>query len=175
MSYTYVTDVLGNVLLDSNGDPLLANMGPDKRVLIQRAYGVCGQSFTEFELSPEEMTAGLQLLNDVMGDLLSQGLNLGYNFPAINDGDPEDESGISKAAVRAVVYELAEALAPTIGKELSTQAKAVHGKAMSSLRSIYMTIPQMEMGRYTPRGTGGRRRTFGPFFVTDVSSTEPSQ
>ena len=144
--------------------------GPLKRDIIKRAYGYCGQSTTEFELSPEEMVAGLQVMNDQMAVL---GTLTGYNFPVTGDGTPEDESGLAAGDVLGASVYVAQLLAPTIGKDL--KLSAVQVRAASSFMAKCVPIPQMELGRGTPRGAGGRRHTFGPFFQTDFSSSEISQ
>lgn len=151
--------------------------GPLKRQIIKQAYGGCGQSFTEFDISSEEMIAGLQLLNNAMAALEDeQGIVLGYNYPnAGSDGSPEDESGIPAGAVKAIVGHLARELAPTIGKTITPDAS--FARAWTNLLSKYTTVPQMEMGRNTVRGAGNRRYGLGgaPYFVTDVSADEPVQ
>lgn len=150
--------------------------GPLKRDLINRAYGILGQSFTEFEIEPEEYDAGLMCLNDVMAALEDDyGLALGYNYPPNGNGSPDDESGIPRSAVKAVSYQVAQALAPSIGKALPADALAQLSITLAHLLSKAV-IPQMEMGRGTPRGAGNRRlwqRT--PFFFVDVSTDEIQQ
>lgn len=141
--------------------------GPLKRSIIQRAYGYCGQSVTEFELTPEEYTAGLQVMNDQMAVL---GVASGYNFPVTGDGNPDDESGIAAADVLGASVYVAQLLALTIGKAL--QVNAVQARAASSFLSKCTAIPQMELGRGTIRGAGNRRNWRGPFFVPDISDDE---
>lgn len=145
--------------------------GPLKRDIIKRAFGYCGQSTTEFELTPEEYTQGLQLMNDSMallGDLT------GYNFPATGDGNPEDESGIAAADVLGASVYLAQLLAPTIGKALAINGQ--QARAASDFLAKCTPISQMEMGRGTPRGAGNRWQAWrGPFFRVGISDDEVIQ
>lgn len=142
--------------------------GPIKRDLIKRAFGYCGQSTTEFELTPEEYTNALQLMNDAMallGDLT------GYNFPVTGDGSVEDESGIAATDVLGATVYLAQLLAPTIGKTLQLSALQVRAATDFTVRCT--VIPQMEMGRGTIRGAGNRWGSWrGPFFSVDISDDE---
>lgn len=146
--------------------------GPLKRAIIQRAYGYCGQSTAEFELSPEEYTNALQLMNDSMALL---GDATGYNFPASGDGSIEDESGIAGSDVLGATVYLAQLLAPSIGKALTINA--LQARAASNFLAKCTPIPQMEMGRGTIRGAGNRlwNRGWGPFFVVGISADEVPQ
>jgi hypothetical protein len=145
--------------------------GPLKREIIKRAFGYCGQSTTEFELSPEEYTQGLQLLNDQMAVL---GEASGYNFPVTGDGNPEEESGLAAQDVLGASVYLAQLLAPTIGKALALSD--TQKRACSNFLVKCTAIPQMQLGRGTIRGKGARfRRSFGPFFITDISDSEVAQ
>jgi hypothetical protein len=145
--------------------------GPLKREIIKRAFGYCGQSTTEFELSPEEYTQGLQLLNDQMAVL---GAASGYNFPVTGDGNPEEESGLAAQDVLGASVYLAQLLSPTIGKALALSD--TQKRACSNFLVKCTAIPQMELGRSTVRGKGNRwSRWRGPFFITDISDSEVAQ
>lgn len=151
--------------------------GPKKRDIINRAYGLLGQSFTEFEIGVEEYDAGLMCLNDTMAELEhDRSVALGFNYPTNGtNGSPEDESGLARGDIKAVAFLLAKYLAPSIGKTLPPEATAAHASSISVLYSK-ATIPQMEMGRGTIRGAGNRRMGWlGPFFTVDVSSDEVIQ
>lgn len=148
--------------------------GPLKRDIIKQAYGLCGQSVAEYELEPEEYEAGLRCMTNAVAELEdAEGIVLGFNYPVNGGyGSPQDESGIPRGSVRAVAAIVAKALAPEIGKTLSTQATGAYAKALDNLRSSYMTVPQMQLGRQTITGAGNRRRWFGPFFMTDADQGE---
>lgn len=152
--------------------------GPKKRDIIKRAYGLLGQSFTEFEISVEEYNAGLMCLNDTMAQLEDEfGVVLGYNYPTNGtDGSPEDESGLARGVVRAVSYMLAKYLAPSIGKTMPPEALSELARAQGTIQALAV-IPQMEMGRQTIRGQGNRRWASAgrPFFAVDLSTDEVNQ
>jgi hypothetical protein len=144
--------------------------GPLKKVLIQRAFGMCGQSVTEFELTPEEYDLGLQAMNDIAGTLGA----ISFNLPPNGDGDPEDESGLDAKDVLGFTVRLAQEISSNIGKAFAPNGRQV--SAVSALVGRYQPIPMMQLGRNTPRGTGNRYWSGPwPYFVTSISSGEPSQ
>lgn len=140
--------------------------GPLKRVIVAQAYSLCGQSAAEFELTPEEYDLALSFLNGIMIDLRDNwGVELGYNYPDYGNGLPTDESGIEQAAMRSVVRMLAEDIAPTIGKEITSRVSFY--EARGALRSAFGKVPVKPLTQNTPRGVGNER--FGywrgdPFF-----------
>lgn len=154
--------------------PLYGN--PPKRDIIQVAFEECGQAGYEFELTPEEYSSALRRLNAIMGELLGSGIDLGFYFPQNSFGSPEEGSGIPLDSVQAVGLLLAESIAPSIGKTLSAESNRRIVSARSQLYAKYMAIPQMEMGRQTPRGMGNRYwQGPRPYFVTDTSDDEVQQ
>jgi hypothetical protein len=140
--------------------------GQLKRFIVQRAYGVCGQSVAEFELTTEEYSAALRAMNDLMAMWEDEyGINLGYNYPTYGEGSPEDESGIPRGATQAVVYALATEIAPQIGKTLSPEANRIYWNSFSLLKSNYTQPRDMGFGRATIQGAGNRWTSWrGPFF-----------
>jgi hypothetical protein len=144
--------------------------GPLKKSLIERAYGMCGQSVTSFELTPEEYDLGLKAMNDVAGTLGA----ISFNLPPHGDGDPEDESGLDAADVLGFTVRLAQEISSNIGKAFAPNGRQV--SAISALVARYQPIPFMQLGRNTPRGTGNRYWAGPrPYFVTPVSADEPDQ
>ena len=125
--------------------------GALKSTLIERAFGMCGQSVTEFELTPEEYTLGLRCLNDVMAQYPT---TTGYNMPTTGDGAPEDECGLEKSDELGATALLAAEIGTSIGKPyVPNKAQA---RAINNLSSKYTVIPSREMARQTIRGAGNR-------------------
>ncbi len=130
--------------------------GPLKSVIVSQAYAMCGQSAAEFELTPEEADIALSFLNGIMEELRARwGVDLGYNFPDYGNGLPSEESGIPQNAMRPVARMLAEDLAPTIGKELTSRI-SLH-EARGQLVSAYAKVPTKRLTTITPRGAGNAR------------------
>lgn len=148
--------------------------GPLKREIIKGAYEVCGQADSEFNLEPEEFDAACRLLNQLMARWQTQyGLALGYNFPSTGNGSADEESGLPDDAVEAATQALARRIAPGIGKTFSAEANTNLAESVAGLRSAYGAVPQMQMGRGTPRGAGNRRPIQrAPFFAVDIAADE---
>ncbi|QDZ07458.1 hypothetical protein FPZ24_08170 [Sphingomonas panacisoli] len=140
---------------------------PPKRDIIQRAYGYCGQASYEFELSPEEEVAALRAMNDQLAPFAGV---CGYNMPQEGDGSAMDDSGINRTDVLGVSYFVAQLLAPTIGKQLMGSKPAIAAK--DRFLAKYQSIPCMEFGRGTIRGSGNRRWAGwgSPFFPSGVDA-----
>lgn len=146
--------------------------GPLKKSIILRAYGMCGQSVTEFELTPEEYDLGLTCLDDVCATFPP---TLGYNLPPNGNGNPEDESGLDAADVLGITCLLAQEISQNVGKQFSPNKRQTQG--ISFVQSKYLRIPFTQMGRATVRGAGNRFRWnwMSPFFYPPISRDEPPQ
>lgn len=144
--------------------------GNQKRTFVQRAFGMCGQSTTEFELTPEEYSLGLQIANDTAATL---GDEFGFNFPDYGTGSPEDESGVAAADGLGFTVMLAEQIAQNIGKQF--RANGMQETAKSVLIAKYQVIPLRTLGRDTVRGQGSRISGRAPFYRVEISADETGQ
>lgn len=145
--------------------------GPTKRSLIQIAYEDCGQT-GEFELDPEEYQSAERKLDLMMAELKAMhGVDLNYNFPVTGVSDnATEESGIPAEAAPAVSSLLAERIAPSIGKTL-TSSKS-RGAALAMLIAQYQKQPVMGFGRATPTGAGNRY-FYRRYFPVCLDPNEP--
>ena len=145
--------------------------GPLKSSIIGRAFGMCGQSITEFELSPEEYNLGLVCMNDMAATL---GPTFPYNSPAHGSGNAADESGIPAGDVLGFTVMVAQEIALNIGKSFAPNGKQATAK--SALEARYRVIPLRRMGRQTIRGAGNRYWNGPrPFFYAGTSEEEIAQ
>lgn len=140
--------------------------GPLKRVIVAQAYSMCGQSFAEFELTPEEYDLALSFLNVLMKEMEDGwGVRLNYNYPYYGNGLSDEESGIPHGATRSVARMLAEDIAPTIGKQITSRI-SLH-EARGQLVSQYGCVPSKGLTRNTPRGSGNRFPWLGHTFFNE--------
>lgn len=145
--------------------------GSLKSTLIERAFGMCGQSVTEFELTPEEYVLGLRCLNDVMALFPA---STGYNMPVHGDGEAEDESGLAKADELGATTLLAQEVSQNIGKPFTPNRW--QADAVTELMSRYVTLVPRMLGRQTIRGAGNRYWNGpDPFFRTPAPADEVQQ
>jgi hypothetical protein len=129
--------------------------GPQKRRIIEMAYGKCGLAGYELGRTPEEVTDALSELNAMMLEWPFSGL--GFEQPAYGLGEPDDVSGIPDDTLAAVATQLALRLAPNMGKSLSAEARGSVSRSMALLYAKVATIPTQPMQKHTPRGLGGDR------------------
>lgn len=146
--------------------------GPLKSSITERAFGMCGQSTIDFALSAEEHVLGLRCQNEVAATFPA---TLGFNFPYTGeDGQSEDESGISAPDVLGFTCLVAQQIAQNIGKTFSPNR--IQAMAQSALTTKYQVVPLMTMGRQTVRGAGNRYWNGPlPFFITRTSDVETNQ
>lgn len=117
-----------------------------KREVIQQAYAELGIASYEFDISPEEMQAGLRLLDLQMAEWNIHGIRISYQA----GDDIADQAGVPDWAVNALYLALAIRLAPSFGKTPSTETKAAKAAAYRALMAK-MVIPQAVV----PAGYGG--------------------
>ena len=117
-----------------------------KREVIQQAYAELGIASYEFDISPEEMQAGLRLLGLQMAEWNIHGIRISYQA----GDDIADQAGVPDWAVNALYLALAIRLAPSFGKTPSAETKAAKAAAYRTLMAK-MVIPQAVV----PVGYGG--------------------
>lgn len=141
--------------------------GSLKRDLVKRAYGLCGQSVTEYELTAEELDLGIQSADALAATF---GTSFPWNYGV---GSSDEESGLDQSDGLGFAAMLAQEIAPNIGKDF--RPNGTQARAISSLRAKYQPVPYMEMGRQTMRGAGNRYGRSAPYFYSPASSDEPVQ
>lgn len=145
--------------------------GPLKSVLIERAFGMCGQSVTQFELSPEEYDLGLVCMNQIAPEF---GPTFGYYQPPYGNGSSDDESGIDAEDAYGFTVRLAQEVSQNIGKAF--RPTGPQAKACSALIAKYQSTPSRALGRQTIRGAGSRwNNWYGPFFTQATPDGETPQ
>lgn len=103
--------------------------------------------------SPSEISDAVLRLDNMMLDWDNDGLMVTYNQPEeYGQSDPNDESGLPREAVFAVIANLAKVLCARYGKQChhQTLSDAKNGKD-----ALYCTVlPQKEYDPYLPIGSG---------------------
>lgn len=152
-----------------------------KKQLVEAAYGEIGIAAYTYDLSPEEKQAALQQMDAMMGSWASLDINVGYQFGlSPEDTDLDRDSGVALFAVQAVYKNLAVAIAPMKGKQLSQATKA---NAKAAYDAMLVTVAKSQVSQQqfrsgTPRGAGNRvwRTSPQPFLgpVDDAPLTNSS-
>lgn len=140
-----------------------------KLELIEGAYEELGLAGYVFDLEPEEITTALNRLDRQAAKWDAKGIRLGYNLPSCaEESSPNDEAGIPDWAEEPFITNLALRLAPTVGKQVSLDTRIAARDGYKALLMGDYSIPQMQMPRQMPIGTGNRRNTKNQQFFAPV-------
>lgn len=129
-----------------------------KSEIVTAALNELGIADYEFDVSDDEISAGVTKLNSMMALWSSKGVILNYLF---GDSDVTSESGIPSGAEEAVVTNLALRIASSYGKQPSPHTMS---SAKSSLTTLYgfSARPRERQLAVMPRGAG-HKNTGQPF------------
>lgn len=140
-----------------------------KLELINAAYGELGLAEYVFDITPEEQTTALNRLDRMMATWDSKGIRIGYNLPSsASDSSINDDAGIPDWAEEPLIANLALRLAPTVGKQVALDTRKVAREGYNALLIGNYEIPQMQMPRQMPMGTGNRRNVKNQTFFAPV-------
>lgn len=126
--------------------------GPTNREIIDRAYQILGMSDALFGRTQEEYASALLPLGGMMLEWPFD--QLGYIYEDAAGLRVEEESGIDRKWLDAVAYDLAERLAPTIGKSLSSEARKQKNRLYSRLCGDVSVIEAAQFADGTVTGAG---------------------
>lgn len=149
---------------------ILDGTGPIKSSLVEGAYDFCGLNGFEYERTPEEMTAGLIGLNDMMAEWLADGVDLGFDFPDYANGLLEEPSGIPASAAAVVKKSLAQVICPSLGGVLSDDAKASLSRSYYALRSRTAAAPPSRDSAYFVPSSGVRHSRLLPVDIDTLGT-----
>ena len=138
-----------------------------KRAIVELAFQECRLNNYQFDLTPAEMNAALQKLDNLMAEWAVTGRDLGYNYPVVyGGGDLSDESGIPNVAVQGASLYLALRIAPQMGKTLSAETRRSMTQAMIAIDTITAVPVDRLLTRTTPLGAGNKPwTTWEPFAI----------
>lgn len=147
-----------------------------KRQLVAEAYAELALAGFYFDLTADELEAGLRRMDSMLGTWTAQGIAIGYTAAASQDASALDQdSGIPQYANEAVYTALAVRIAAGKGKRpadtLRTTAKAAYDALLSTLARDAMQEQQFREG--TPAGAGSRLRGIStrPFLTAPDTET----
>lgn len=149
-----------------------------KRQLVEAAYGELALAAYTFDLSPDEIQAGLQRIEGMLRTWKNQGIDTGYVFPlspAVSD--PDDSSGMLDFYEEAVRTNGAIRIAPLFGKTVSAETRLAASLAYQSML-VGRPVPVMQLPRNLPVGAanrwGGGPGYFTPCLPAGVSDPSVS-
>ena len=143
-------------------------MGWTKLQFIQQAYEEIGLASYVYDLEPEQLQSAMRRMDAMVSGWNSNGVRIGYPLPgAPNAGDINADSGVPDFANEAIYLNLAIRLAPTVGKAVSQDTRAMADMAYSNMANqVAAPTPEMQMPTTMPRGAGTKPwRNFNNPFV----------
>lgn len=113
-----------------------------KRQLIDAAFEEAGLAAFVFDLSPDQIQSAGNRLDAMMAGLNQQGVQIGYNM-ASDPGnfDPDQPSGLPDGAYELVMTGLAIRIAPSYGKQVSNDTRALYSRALDAIK-VQSAYPQ---------------------------------
>lgn len=148
-----------------------------KRQIVEAAYGELALAAYTFDLSPDEIQAGLALIESMLRGWLNKGIDTGYAFPATPSfSDPSDDSAMLDMYDEAVRTNGAIRIAPLFGKTVSQETRQIAKESYESML-VPRKIPQMQLPRNLPIGQGNRYFGLAPAYFTPclpAGVTDPS-
>ena len=141
-------------------------MSYTKRQFIQAAYRKMGLAAYVYDITPDEMDAGLQDLDAMMATWNGKGIRLAYPLPGSPDYTGLDEdTSVPDSAWEAVISNLALRLAPAYGKQVAVEVKASARQGYEVLLARATAPREMQFPGTMPSGAGNKPwNSDDPFF-----------
>ena len=150
-------------------------MGYTKRQFVEGAYTEIGVADFVYDVSSEELQYAARRLDAMMAEWNGRGIRLGYPLAS----SPEDislseETNVKDAAYEAIITNLAVKIAPSFGKQVSPDTKAIALMAYNTLLSISAQPDEMLYPETMPIGAGYKpwRNQDTPFVRQDDRQPE---
>lgn len=149
-------------------------MGYSKRQFVAAAFEEIGLASYVFDLQPEQLQSALRRLDAMMADWNGKGIRLGYPLPGSpQDSELDEPTLVPDSANQAILTNLAIRLAPSYGKMLMPETKAVAKDSYNTLlQRATAPIPQQMPGTM-PAGAGNKpyRNNDNPYLRPPVYPT----
>ena len=146
-------------------------MGYSKRQFVDAAFDELALASYEFDLQSDDLQAAMRRLDAMMAEWNGKGIRLGYPVP----GSPEnsaltEETQVPDYANEAIITNLAIRMAPSRGKTVSPETKAVAKQGYNTLLSRAALPPEMQFTRNMPAGAGLKtwRNDGDPFITPEI-------
>jgi hypothetical protein len=132
-------------------------MGWSKRQFVAAAFDEIGLASYVFDLQPDQLQAALRRLDAMMADWNGKGIRLGYPIPGSPQySDLDEQSEVPDSANEAIITNLAIRIAPSYGKVVMPETKAVAKDSYNTiLQRATAPIPQQMPGTM-PSGAGNK-------------------
>ena len=132
-------------------------MGYSKRQFVAAAFEEIGLASYVFDLSPEQLQAALRRLDAMIADWNGKGIRLGYPLPSSpQDSDLDEPTLVPDSANQAILTNLAIRIAPSYGKVVMPETKAVAKDSYNTLLQRATMPPEQQLPATMPAGAGNK-------------------
>jgi len=132
-------------------------MGYSKRQFVAAAFEEIGLASYVFDLSPEQLQSALRRLDAMIADWNGKGIRLGYPLPGSpQDSDLDEPTLVPDSANQAILTNLAIRIAPSYGKVVMPETKAVAKDSYNTLLQRATMPPEQQIPATRPAGAGNK-------------------
>ena len=143
-------------------------MGWTKRQYAEDALMELGIASYVFDLQADQIESAVRRLDTMMAEWNGRGIRLGYPLPVSpSDTDIDAQAGTPDSAHDAIITNLAVRLAPSYGKQVSTQTLATARHTFNTLLARAAVPPQMQLPGTMPAGAGHKGQNKGRTFMPE--------
>lgn len=132
-------------------------MGWSKRQFISAAFEEIGLASYVFDLQPEQLESAMHRLDAMIADWNGKGIRLGYPLPGSpQDSDLDEQTLVPDSANQAIITNLALRLAPSYGKIVMPETKAVARDSDNTLLARAAMPMEQQLPGSMPSGAGNK-------------------
>ena len=146
-------------------------MGYSKRQFVAAAFEEIGLASYVFDLQPEQLQSAMRRLDAMIADWNGKGIRLGYPLPGSpQDSDLDEPTLVPDSANQAIITNLAIRIAPSYGKVVMPETKAVAKDSYNTLLQRATAPLEQQLPGTLPSGAGKKpwRVQGGPFLRPPV-------
>lgn len=131
-------------------------MGYSKRQFCTATFEEIGLAAYIFDLTPEQLESVMRRMDSMMAEWNGKGIRVGYPIPASpEDNDLDEPTTVPDSANEAIITNLAIRIAPSFGKQVSTDTKISAKSAYNVLLSRACLPNEMQL-TVLPAGAGNK-------------------
>lgn len=132
-------------------------MGWTRRQFVVQAFEEIGYASYTYDLEPEQLESAGRRLDAMVASWNGKGIRLGYPLPSSPEkADLDAETEVPDYANEAIYVNLATRIAPTVGKTLSIETKALAKSTYNLLLQHAARPMEQQLPNTMPSGAGNK-------------------
>ena len=142
-------------------------MSYSKRQFVEAALEEIGLASYVFDLQPQQVQSAVRRLDTMMAEWNAKGIRLAYPLPGSpQDTDLDEITTVPDSANEAIITNLGIRLAPSYGKQVSSNTLVSAKNAYNTLLARATMPPQQQLPGSMPAGAGNKPwRTYDDPFL----------